>query len=153
MEWQVALEGLSGFASDFWKAVGTAKVFAFHGEMGAGKTTTIAALCKAKEVIESPSSPTFSVINEYGYSEAGAFKSLFHIDLYRLKDEADVNSTGVEDCVYGGAICFVEWPEKAPYLFDSETCHVIIKPLAKDTRQVRILSHQEFAAFSLAEQL
>ena len=153
MEWQVSLEGLSGFASDFWEAVGTRKVFAFHGEMGAGKTTTIAALCKEKGVMESPSSPTFSVINEYGYNEAGIAKSLYHIDLYRLKDEADISSTGVEDCIYSEAICFVEWPEKAPFLFNNEACHVVIRPLSENSRQVSVFSHDEFAAFSLVEQL
>jgi tRNA threonylcarbamoyladenosine biosynthesis protein TsaE len=153
MKWEVSLDGLDAFAIQFWQATGNAKVFAFHGEMGAGKTTTIAALCKAKGVVESPSSPTFSVINEYVYNEGGVSRSLFHIDLYRLKDEADISSTGAEDCIYSGAVCFVEWPEKAPYLFDSEACHVVIRPLSENTRQVSVFSHEEFAAFSLEEQL
>src|SRR5215218_4612755 len=97
--------------------------------MGAGKTTLIAALCRAKGVQDAVSSPTFSIINEYAYTEHGVLKKLFHIDLYRLQDEAEILHAGVEDCIYNGAICFVEWPQKAPNLFDSQAVHVVIDVL------------------------
>ena len=149
----VFIDKLDDFAAQFWQAVGSTKVFAFHGQMGAGKTTTIAALCKYKGVSEAPSSPTFSIINEYAYAEAGAQKTIYHIDLYRLKDDEEVLQTGVEDCIESGHICFVEWPEKAPYLFDERALHVVIEPINERERRVKILSAQSYNALSVAEQL
>jgi tRNA threonylcarbamoyladenosine biosynthesis protein TsaE len=116
MQWKVSLEKMREFANTFWKQVGKEKVFAFEGEMGAGKTTTIAALCEAKGVKEHVSSPTFSIINDYRFDEDGKEKKIFHIDLYRLKDEEEIMQAGVEDCIYSGEICLVEWPGKAPSL-------------------------------------
>ena len=150
---QVYIDKLDAFAAQFWQAVGDTKVFAFHGQMGAGKTTTIAALCHYKDVQEAPSSPTFSIINEYAYTEEGQPKTIFHIDLYRLKDDEEVVQTGVEDCVDSGHICFIEWPEKAPYLFDENALHIVIEPVNEAARGVKILTHQQYISQSVAEQL
>lgn len=135
---QVTLEDLPQFAVDFWKEYDGAKVFAFHAPMGGGKTTTILALCKAKGITETPSSPTFSIINEYAYPEGDATRKLYHIDLYRLKDLEEIIHAGVEDCLYSGDICFVEWPEKAPELFDEEAVHVYIEAMDERRRVVRV---------------
>lgn len=150
---QVFIDRLDAFATQFWQAVGDAKVFAFHGPMGAGKTTTIAALCRYKGVQEGASSPTFSIINEYTYTEGGHPKTIFHIDLYRLKDDEEVVQTGVEDCVDSGHVCFVEWPEKAPYLFDERALHIVIEPVNETARTVKILTHPQYISQSVAEQL
>ncbi len=138
MEFKVSLDKLAAFAQAFWDHVKEQKVFAFHGEMGAGKTTLILALCEKLGTGEHGSSPTFSIINEYGYSKAGEQKIIYHIDLYRLRDEAEVIQAGVEDCVYSGEICFVEWPEKAPALFDQQTAHVYISILSENERLVQV---------------
>jgi tRNA threonylcarbamoyladenosine biosynthesis protein TsaE len=137
---QVSLENLDAFATTFWNVVKEEGVVLFHGEMGAGKTTLIAALCRAKGVQDAVSSPTFSIINEYAYAEHGVLKKLYHIDLYRLQSEAEVVQAGVEDCLDSGALCFVEWPEKAPRLFDETAMHVFIEPLSASERRVHILS-------------
>ena len=139
MEFQFSVGELDSFAKNFWQVVDGTKVFAFHGEMGAGKTTIISALAEAKGTKDLPSSPTFSIINEYEYVENGAAQKMYHIDLYRLKDEEEVMNAGVEDCVYSGALCLVEWPEKAPYLFEEGCMHVYIDILSEDQRRVRIL--------------
>jgi tRNA threonylcarbamoyladenosine biosynthesis protein TsaE len=151
MELQISLTNLDHFAALFWKEAGTSKVFAFHGEMGAGKTTTIAALVRYKGVQDAVSSPTFSIINEYRYNEGGAEHRMYHIDLYRLKDEEEVIQSGAEDCLYSGAVCFVEWPQKALHLFDAHTVHVVIEPVDEQTRRVRVLS--AFDAHNMSEQL
>ena len=103
-----------------------ATVFAFHGDMGAGKTTFIHALCDVKGVKDVVGSPTFSIINEYVYTDNGDEKKIFHIDLYRLKDEEEAIQAGVEDCLYSDHICLVEWPERAPGIFPEDTVHVYI---------------------------
>lgn len=136
MQFQITLSELPSFARQFWKEVGDARVFALHGAMGAGKTTLTAALCRARGVEEAASSPTFSIINEYAIPGSG--EKIYHIDLYRLKDESEVAATGVEDCIFSGAICLVEWPEKAPDLFDAQTVHVYIEPLSETLRSIRV---------------
>lgn len=142
MELQVSQDHVADFAAAFWQAVPDANVYLFQGPMGAGKTTLIAALCRAKGVQDAVSSPTFSIINEYAYREHGILKKLYHMDLYRLDSEEEVIQAGVEDAVYSGAICFVEWPEKAPYLFDVTAVHVLIEPISDTERSVKITAQQ-----------
>jgi tRNA threonylcarbamoyladenosine biosynthesis protein TsaE len=100
------------------------KVIALHGTMGAGKTTLVSAICHLLKVEDVVSSPTFSVINEYRYDDNGTKKRLYHIDLYRLKDEEEAIRTGVEDCLYSSDYCFVEWPERAAALLPDDTVHI-----------------------------
>ena len=135
MEFRVSLDQLNVFAAQFWTAVDGAKIFAFHGQMGAGKTTIISALCHYKGTHDITGSPTFSIINEYRVHEG---ESIFHIDLYRLKDEEEVMQAGVEDCIYSGSICMIEWPEKAPHLFDKHSIHVYIEPVFENERKLTI---------------
>lgn len=135
----VSLHQLNDYAQRFWQQVVPAKVFLFYGEMGAGKTTVIEALCAAKGVRERMGSPTFSIINQYAYTEGGEEKLIYHIDLYRLKDEAEIIGAGVEDCVYSGNICFVEWPQKAPGLFDENAVKVFIEAISETGRRVGLV--------------
>ena len=138
MEWQFPLDNINNVAKEFWKATNGKMIFAFHGQMGAGKTTFIHALCDAKEVKDVVGSPTFSIINEYEYDCEGTKKIMFHIDLYRLKDEEEATRAGVEDALYSGYICLVEWPEKAPGIFPESTTHVTIELMDNKTRRLKI---------------
>lgn len=135
---EINLEQLDEFARSFWKHVGNAKVFALHGEMGAGKTTFVSALCRAKAVQDAASSPTFSIINEYVFEEYGFEKIIYHIDLYRLNSREEILQTGVEDCVGSGEICLVEWPDKANWLFDENTVHIHIKVINESRREIKV---------------
>lgn len=138
MQIAFTLYSIKQAAEEFWSAIGDKKVIIFHGKMGAGKTTFIHALCEVKGVEDVVGSPTFSIINEYEFSENGYLKKIFHIDLYRLKDEQEAIQTGVEDCLYSNHICFVEWPEKAPAIFPEDTLHVFIEPVNDETRMLTI---------------
>lgn len=142
----VKLEELPSFAQAFWRHVADARIFAFHGNVGAGKTTTINALCAAKGIHDLSGSPTFSIINEYMFEEHSLQMELYHIDLYRLKDADEAIAAGVEECMFSGAICFIEWPERATSLFDEDTVHVVIKPVDEHTRKIEILSAAQFNA-------
>jgi tRNA threonylcarbamoyladenosine biosynthesis protein TsaE len=115
-----------------------ALVIAFHGEMGAGKTTLISALVHHLGVKDGVSSPTFSIINAYALPEDKGGGIIYHMDLYRLKDEEEVVQAGVEDCLYSGSICLVEWPEKAAGLLNDSTVHVEISVLNDTDRMVRV---------------
>ncbi|HRQ51245.1 MAG TPA: tRNA (adenosine(37)-N6)-threonylcarbamoyltransferase complex ATPase subunit type 1 TsaE [Agriterribacter sp.] len=143
MEITVTLENIEPCARYFWERVlKHDRVFAFHGEMGSGKTTFIAALCAAKGVAGHVSSPTFSLINEYTYKEDGMPKRIFHIDLYRLKDEEEAINAGIEDCLFSGDICFVEWPEKIPSLLPENRVDVYLHPVNTHTRLLKIDFHR-----------
>ena len=126
------LEDIAEAAALFWKQANGRKVIAFHGGLGAGKTTFIHALCDAKGVTSPVSSPTFSIINEYAYP-AGI---IYHIDLYRLDQEEEAYSAGVEDCLYSGNTCLVEWPERAVSLFPPDTLYVAIEVIDPATRRL-----------------
>lgn len=134
MNFTYRLNEIKDAAARFWQAIGGKKIIAFHGNMGAGKTTFIHALCEVKGVKDVVGSPTFSIINEY-YFPGGM---IFHIDLYRLKDQQEAIRAGVEDCLYSDHICFVEWPEKAQGIFPPDTVHVFIEVTNSDTRQLTL---------------
>ncbi len=134
MEVIFRLEHIRAAAENFLADTAGYKVFALHGEMGAGKTTFIHALCEIMQVKDNISSPTFSIINQY-YTVDG--KIIYHMDLYRIKDETEAIQAGVEDCLYSGKTCFVEWPDKAPALFPDETLHVTITYADDNTRKLK----------------
>lgn len=134
MEMIVTLPEIHEKARQFWKIVEGEKILAFHGEMGSGKTTFIHALCEVKQVSSSFSSPTFSIINEYLFPGG----IIFHIDLYRLNDEDDAIRAGVEDCLYSGNICLVEWPAKAPGIFPENTQNIYVDFIDPQTRRLRL---------------
>ena len=106
--------------------------------MGVGKTTFINALCDVKGVKDVVGSPTFSIINEYQYDSEETKRVLFHIDLYRLKDEEEAQKAGVADALYSGNICLVEWPDKAPGIFPENTIHIYIEFINDSTRRLKI---------------
>lgn len=141
MQIETRLDKIAEAAQIFWQNV-KGSVFAFEGSMGAGKTTFITALCYAKGIKTTVSSPTFSLINEYGYIEKGIAKTIYHIDLYRIKDEQEAISAGIEDCLYSGNICFVEWPQKAPTILPENTVHIHIDVLGENTRLLKIDFHR-----------
>ena len=132
MEWTYGLPQINEIARAFWKTFPDKRVYAFKGPMGAGKTSFIKALCLAKNVHETVSSPTFSIINEYSSPDG----VLYHLDLYRLKDEQEALRAGVEDCLYSGAICLVEWPERAPGILPEDTLGISLEMLDEKTRKI-----------------
>jgi tRNA threonylcarbamoyladenosine biosynthesis protein TsaE len=118
--YRFTLENLSETAETFGNLFKNYRVFAFFGPMGVGKTTFIKALCESVGVKDSVSSPTYSIINEYRFPDG----KIYHMDLYRIKDEEEAAQTGVEDCLYSGEICLVEWPERAAQLFPDNTVRI-----------------------------
>jgi len=116
-----SIETIGIAAKQFREALFGYHLFAFSGEMGAGKTTFIHYLCDELGVEDAVSSPTFALINEYHFYDAlNEDNIIFHLDWYRLKNEEEAINAGMEDCVEqaqnGLAVCFIEWPEKAPGL-------------------------------------
>lgn len=135
MDVSFSLETINEAAQTFLNITAGKKVIALHGEMGAGKTTFVHAVCDILQVKNSVSSPTFSIINEYTSAEG---KTIYHLDLYRLKDEQEALHAGVEDCFYSGNLCMVEWPEITPALFPEDTVHCYIKVTGDNERMLEI---------------
>ncbi len=138
MEWVFTLDTIKETAKKIWMAAEGKLVLAFHGPMGAGKTTFIHALCDEKGVTDVVGSPTFSLVNEYQYLCDGTKRILFHLDLYRIKDEDEAIRAGIEDVLYSGNICLAEWPEKAPGIFPEDTLHIFIELAGNGARRIKI---------------
>lgn len=113
---------IDALAADFVSQMTDARVYAFYGEMGAGKTTFIKALCRALGVEDVITSPTFSIINEYTTPK----ETIYHFDFYRIKKLEEVYDMGYEDYFYSDALCFIEWPELVEELLPEDTVRVHI---------------------------
>jgi tRNA threonylcarbamoyladenosine biosynthesis protein TsaE len=111
------------------------KVILFHGEMGVGKTTLIKQLCKTLGVIGATSSPTFSLVNEY---EATDNQLVYHFDFYRLNKEEEALDMGIDDYLYSGNWCFIEWAEKIPNLIPETHSLITISLLADGKRSLTL---------------
>ena len=120
-----SLQELDNAAAQFLKLVGEHAVIAFSGEMGAGKTTFIQALCRNLGIKVEVNSPTFSLVNEY-FTPVG--NSIFHFDLYRIETPDELFDMGYEEYFYSGSLCLIEWPEKARNLIpdDALWVHIVI---------------------------
>lgn len=107
-------------ARTFINAMGDRTVVAFHGEMGAGKTTFINAMCRELGVETDPTaSPTFALVNEYRSDTTAEL--IYHFDLYRLENLDEAVDMGLEDYLDCGAICLIEWPEIVDPLLPDDT--------------------------------
>ena len=128
------LEGLEEGASQFVDGMIPGRVYAFYGDMGAGKTTFIGEVCRLLGVEDDVSSPTFSIVNEYDTSDG---EKLYHFDCYRLDSEEEAMDVGAEDYFYSGNTCFVEWPEKIEGILPEDVIDVHITVLPDGGRRVR----------------
>ena len=135
MEIVFSLENIESAASGFLQVCRDYKVFAFSGDLGAGKTTFINSLCKALGVEESITSPTYSIIQEYVSVNNNI---IYHIDLYRIKNRKEAIDAGIEDCLNSNEICMVEWPERARDIFPEDTIFTEIEILSADERKLII---------------
>ncbi|KFF04539.1 tRNA (adenosine(37)-N6)-threonylcarbamoyltransferase complex ATPase subunit type 1 TsaE [Flavobacterium reichenbachii] len=112
------------------------KIILFNGDMGVGKTTLIKQLCKSLGVEDATSSPTFSLVNEY-YTNNNQI--VYHFDFYRLNKETEALDMGVDDYLYSGNWCFIEWSEKIANLLPEEYSTVNIQLLTDGKRELELL--------------
>jgi tRNA threonylcarbamoyladenosine biosynthesis protein TsaE len=124
---------LAEAAEKFLRHYGAYRIFAFYGSMGAGKTTIIKAICKALGATDIVSSPTFTLVNEYGTVKG---ETLYHIDFYRIRKQEEVFDFGIEEYLDGESYCFMEWPELVEEILPSSTVRIRI---SVDENEQRIL--------------
>ncbi len=130
------LNQIDSAATDFLALTKKHRLIAFYGEMGAGKTTFIKALCKQLGVADIINSPTFSIVNEYGIENSE--EKVFHFDFYRLKKAEEAFDFGVEDYFFSGNYCLMEWPEIVEEILPQNCLKVQIKELEDQKREIHI---------------
>ena len=128
-----SLDTIHAAARQFADSIGTSRVFAFYGKMGAGKTTFVKALCEVLGCADVITSPTFAIVNEYTDGEGSP---VYHFDFYRIKKLDEVYDMGYEDYFYGGAVCFIEWPELIEELLPGNTVKVCIEETDNGARHL-----------------
>lgn len=106
-----------------------------NGEMGAGKTTMIKALCKALKCPDVVSSPTFSLINEYRTVD---HKPLYHFDCYRIENEEEAYDFGAEEYLYSGHLCLIEWSENIQSLLPENCSLVTLEKVDSTSRKITL---------------
>lgn len=111
------------------------KVILFNGEMGAGKTTLIKSICKYLGVENPTSSPTFSLVNEYEISNN---QLIYHFDVYRLKNQNEALDMGIDEYLYSGNWCFIEWAEKIEDLIPEKHSIITISTLSNGKRLLKL---------------
>jgi len=131
-----SLSDINHIAARFIQAHPADRIFAFYGEMGAGKTTFIKALCEEMQVLDYVTSPTFALINEY---RTGNNQAIFHFDFYRIRNISEAFDFGYEDYFYSGDYCFIEWPELIEPLLPSIAVKVTIMEIENGRRIIETL--------------
>ena len=134
-EHTIKITGLEDYpqaAREFIGQMQGARIFAFYGKMGSGKTTLIKSICEELGVEDSINSPTFAIVNEYEDREQ---RTIFHFDFYRIKSLEEVYNMGYEEYVYSDAICFMEWPELIEELLPKRPQRSISRKTARENEK------------------
>lgn len=131
-----SLETINKTAQEFIEHIGNRTIFAFNGNMGAGKTTFIKAICEVMGVKETVNSPTFSIVNEY---EAADGRIIYHFDCYRINKIQEALDFGAEEYLYSGNLCFIEWAENIAPLLPVSIVNVDIVEVENGERNVVII--------------
>lgn len=132
------LEFLPQVASELLEMGGNIGVWLFFGELGAGKTTLIKALCRQLKCLDEPSSPTFNLINEYLTEDS---KPVFHFDFYRIKNEVEAYDIGADEYFDSGYYCFIEWPNEIKSLWPQQYMSVNISVDSDGVRTIEAKKH------------
>ncbi|MDR0606745.1 MAG: tRNA (adenosine(37)-N6)-threonylcarbamoyltransferase complex ATPase subunit type 1 TsaE [Bacteroidales bacterium] len=111
------------------------RIFALRGQMGAGKTTFMQSIAKVLNSRDTVSSPTFSIVNEYVIDNN---RRIYHFDFYRIKNIDEAIHIGLDEYLYSGEYCFIEWAENIEELLPPETINIYIS--VNDNNLMRVFS-------------
>lgn len=126
MKQEITIQGIEDIdraAEEFLRKIGDRKLVAFFAPMGAGKTTFTTAICRALGVTDPVGSPTFAIVNEYMRADG---EPMYHFDFYRINKLSEAIDIGLEDYLYSGCLCIMEWPENIEELLPEYTLRVDI---------------------------
>lgn len=133
------LGGIDTIAQKIIEYAGNETIWLFEGEMGAGKTTLIKAICKQLGIIDETSSPTFALVNVYENAKGDEY---YHFDFYRINDEVEAIDIGADEYIYSGRPCFIEWSEKIPSLKPQKNLKISINLDAERNRMISLSKHE-----------
>jgi tRNA threonylcarbamoyladenosine biosynthesis protein TsaE len=135
MNIRVKNEGeLNAAASELLKFAENVKIFLFEGDMGAGKTTLIKSLCSELGMKEMASSPTYSIVNEYEYTNG----KIYHFDFFRIRTQNEAFDIGFEEYLASGEFCFIEWPQKISDLWPQHYLLITISEVESGLRNIEV---------------
>ena len=127
------MEAAQAFAEDWAADLAGGEIFALHGVLGAGKTQLVKGLARGLEYTGAVTSPTFTIVHEY----VGGRLPIYHLDLYRLKDEDDAIRLGLEEYMPSDGVTIIEWPERVPSLLPATTRHWELEVASLTERIIR----------------
>lgn len=126
MKQEITIQGIEDIdraATEFLRKIENRKLVAFFAPMGAGKTTFTTAICRALGVTDPVGSPTFAIVNEYMRADG---EPMYHFDFYRINKLSEAMDIGLDDYLYSGCLCIMEWPENIEELLPEDTLRVDI---------------------------
>ncbi len=129
------LEDSDEWAAALLSACSERRIFTFRGQLGVGKTTLIKLLCAELGVTSKMSSPSYSIVNEYRTATGG---TVYHFDLYRLKNAEELDGIGFLEYLDSGNYCFVEWPELAKRVMPPEAVSLKLRLIADGRRTAEL---------------
>jgi len=114
------------------------KIVLLRGDLGAGKTTLVKGIAAGFQAAseEDVTSPTFTLVHEYRGPEA----TLFHIDLYRVDTQRQLETLGLDDLISESSILLIEWGEKFPRFERERDVEIALERVGENDRQVRVIS-------------
>ena len=153
--YEFSIAQIADAARMFIDNLGTSRVVAFYGKMGAGKTTLIKAICEQLGVEDVITSPTFAIVNEYEAHPTPNTQHptsntqhpspnthhpspIYHFDFYRIKKLEEVYDMGYEDYFYSGNLCLIEWPELIEDILPDDAKKVTIEQLPNGDRVIKL---------------
>lgn len=120
--------------------LGERRKIALYGDLGAGKTTLVQAFCRWLGVEDTPTSPTFSLVNEYAYTDVDGGPALVHhLDLYRLNSTREALDAGVGELLDDPWYCFIEWPQIIELYLPADAVKIQLDILSETARRLLIL--------------
>ena len=132
----LSLEELEQWGERFGAALRAPVIVALRGDLGAGKTTLVQAICRGQGVRDDVTSPTYAIVHEHH----GAHGTIYHLDLYRLEHPRELANVGWSDIVAARAIVIVEWPERAGAFLPGDAVHVALEHLPSDPERRLLLA-------------
>lgn len=130
-----SVEELDSIARDILERISGPRVFALFGAMGSGKTTLVKAFCRELQSLDTVTSPTFSLVNEY---RTASGSPVYHFDVYRIKKPEEVMDIGYENYFFSGEYVFIEWPELISELLPENYVYIMIKELEDTSREIMV---------------
>lgn len=111
----------------FAKRLKSGDIVAIYGDLGAGKTEFVKGICDYFDVDDIVTSPTFTIMNHYSSAKTDKHVSIYHIDLYRLKSDKEIEDIGFDECLTSkDCIKIIEWAEKANGMLPSKRFNIHI---------------------------